>query len=312
VTGATGFLGSHLCRALVDRGRAITALERPSSSREGLAELPLSWATAEITDAPAVRRAVEGHARVFHLAGVGLGNATAQTVRRVNCEGTRAVVAACEAAGVDRLVFVSTAGTRRSEGRADETDLARPIGAYQESKRVAEQTVDAATQRGLDAVTVHPTSVFGPGDRTFTARLLTLSTRPSPVYLPGGASIVGVADVVEGLIAAMDRGQTGEHYILGGENLTYREALTLVADVADERCPPIRVPESVVHAAGPVVGAVNELLDTRLFPFDSEMATLVTDRHFYSSARARTELDYHTEPFAALVEPAMEWFGQTG
>jgi dihydroflavonol-4-reductase len=268
----------------------------------------MSWQTADVTDCTAVREAIAEHDRVYHLAGLGLGSAAPSTVRHVNREGTRVVVEACKAAGVERLVFVSTAGTRRNEGLADESDLARPIGAYQRSKRAAERIVDEANADGLDAVTVHPTSVFGPGDRTFTARLLTLATRPSPVYLPGGASVVGVDDVVAGLIAAMDRGSAGEHYILGGENLTYREALTLIARTAAGSRPPIQVPEVFVHAAGPLVGQLNDVLGTRLFPFDAEMARLVTDRHFYTSAKARQAFDYAPEPFDTLVEPAMEWF----
>jgi len=308
VTGATGVLGSKLCRTLLDRGESVTALRRTSSETSHLPEEALDWAVADVRDEQAVADAVDGHDRVYHLAGLGLGSADATTVERVNREGTRTVVTACERAGVDRLLFVSTAGTRRSDGRADETDVADPVGAYQRSKRDAERLVDRAAQNGLDAVTVHPTSAFGPGDETFTARLLTLATRPSPVYLPGGASFVGVDDVIDGIVAAMDRGTPGEHYILGGENLTYGEALTVIERTTSGSSPPVRVPEPAVHAAGVAVGPINATFDTRLFPFDSEMARLVTDRHFYSSEKARSELGYTTTPFPQIVPPAMAWF----
>jgi dihydroflavonol-4-reductase len=308
VTGATGFLGSQLCRTLLDRDTSVTGLRRASSDSDHLPTDSLEWETADVRDEQAVAEAVDGHDRVFHLAGLGLGSADAATVERVNREGTRSVVAACERAGVDRLLFVSTAGTRRSDGRADESDIADPVGAYQCSKRDAERLVDRAARNGLDTVTVHPTSAFGPGDDTFTARLLTLATRPSPVYLPGGTSFVGVDDVVDGIVAAMERGTGGEHYILGGENLTYGEALSVIERTTRGSRPPVRVPELAVHAAGVAVGVVNDTFDTRLFPFDAEMAHLVTDHHFYSSEKARSELGYTTSPFPTVVPRAMDWF----
>lgn len=308
VTGATGFLGSALCRELADRGVDVTGLKRETSRTDHLADCDLDWATADVLDAAAVADAVGGHDRVYHLAGIGLGAADADTVHRVNREGTRAVVKACRSQGVDRLLFTSTAGTRRSDGRATEDDLAQPVGAYQTSKRHAERIVDAAVDDGLDALTVHPTSVFGPGDESFTARLLTLATKPSPVYLPGGASFVGLSDVVWGMVAAMERGDPGEHYVLGGENLTYREALTIIGRHGEASRPPVRVPARVVHAAGPVVGAVNDTFDTRMFPFDGDMAHLVTDQHFYDSRKARDELGYSYDPLSAAVPSAMAWY----
>jgi dihydroflavonol-4-reductase len=308
VTGATGFLGSHLCRHLADYDVAVTGLRRGSSDTDHLSGLPMDWETAEVTDAEAVESAVAGHDAVYHLAGIGLGAADAETVRRVNREGTRSVCRACRRTDAERLLFVSTAGTRRSRGRTDETDHAPPIGAYQRSKRNAERIVDEAAEDGLRAVTVHPTSVFGPGDGSFTARLLALTTRPSPVYLSGGASFVPVDDVVDGLIAAMNRGVPGEHYILGGENLTYWEALEIIARESEGSCPPVGVPDWAVHAAGPVVGLVNGLLGTRMFPFDAEMARLVTGHHFYSSEKARRDLGYTHDPLATAVPAAVDWY----
>ncbi|WP_435064334.1 NAD-dependent epimerase/dehydratase family protein [Halobaculum sp. EA56] len=311
VTGATGFLGTRLCRRLDDRGWSVTATRRDGSDVSALADVDVEWVYADVLDPEAVSEAVDGHDRVFHLAGVGLAAADAETVRRVNEEGTRTVVDACERAGVERLVFTSTAGTRRRDDGtpADETDRAEPIGAYQESKAAAEAVVDRAAERGLDAVTVHPTSVFGPGDEEFTARLLTLALDPKMVaYLPGGASFVSLDDAVDGILAAMEHGSAGEHYVLGGENLTYGEALGVIAEHGDGRGPSVRVPPAAIHAAGPVVGAVNELAGLRLFPFDAEMARLATRRLFYSSAKAERDLGYAARPLSAHVEEAIEWY----
>lgn len=312
VTGATGFLGSHLCRELVDRGRDVTAMRRSSSNVDRLDGVSVNWVVADVLDREAVATALAGRDRVYHLAGVGLLDAPSGVVRRVNAEGTRNVLAAAREASVDRLVFASTAGTRRAESVATESDLAPAIGAYQRAKRRAEVMVDGYAAAGLDALTVHPTSVFGPGDETFTARLVRLATDPKLfACLPGGASIVSVTDVVEGFIAAMDRGATGEHYLLGGENLTYDEALATIARYAGTRPPPVRIPASAVHAMGPVAGALNRLLGLRVFPGDTEMARLVTSRLFYTSEKAMRELGYSFEPLSAHVDSALNWYARS-
>jgi len=309
VTGATGFLGSHLCRALVADGRDVHALCRPSSDRSALRDCAVEWVIGDVTDGERMAEVVADAATVYHLAGVGLAAADAATVRRVNVEGTRNVLLACRRAGTERVVFTSTAGTRRCEGVADETDVAEPIGAYQESKARAASLVDEFAADGHDAVTVHPTSVFGPGDTEFTARLLALATNPAMIaYLPGGASFVGVADVVAGTRAAMDRGRAGEHYLLGGQNLAYGEALGIIADAVEGYRPLVPVPASAVRAAGHVAGFAGSHLGRRVFPFDPDMARLATSELFYSSTKAERELSYRYRPLAEHVDAAAAWY----
>jgi dihydroflavonol-4-reductase len=206
-------------------------------------------------------------------------------------------------------VFTSTAGTRRTSGIATETDIATPVGAYQESKARAETVVDDAVDAGLDAVTVHPTSVFGPHDEAFTARLFTLASNPAMIaYVPGGASLVDIRDVVSGLRSAMDHGETGEHYILGGENLTFRAALSTIAEQIDGYAPRIPVPGPVLTAAGYVASALDNRLGVRVFPFTPEMGRLATSELFYSSKKAMDELGYTYRPLTEAVEPAAQWF----
>jgi dihydroflavonol-4-reductase len=309
VTGATGFIGTHLCRELLDRGWRVSGTRRRESDVGRLGALDVDWRVADVRDRAAVASAVAGHDYVFHLAGLTLQRAPAETVREVNVEGTRNVLRACRDHDVERVVFTSTASTRRADGVADESDRAPPVGAYQESKARAEQLVQNAVDEGLDAVTVHPGMVFGPGDRTFTARLLRLVLDPKMVaYLPGGASFVDVGDVAVGLVDAMNYGETGENYILGGENLTYGEALEVIAEEADGRKPVVRLPATLVRAAGPVVGTVNAGLGTRFFPFNADMADLATDTHFYSSEKAVRELGYEYDPLAEHVGAALRWY----
>lgn len=310
VTGATGFLGQSLCRRLRSDGWSVTALARPSSDRDVLGAVDVEWAVADVLDRAAIEEAIAGHEYVFHLAGAGLLDADAETVRRVNVEGTRNVLAASRSDGVGRLLFASTAGTRwRVEGPATEADHAAPVGAYQESKAAAESLVDEAAGSGADVVTVHPTSVFGPGDGSFTGRLLSLATDwKMMASLPGGASIVHVEDVTRGMVLAMTEGEAGEHYILGGENLTYREALEVLAHQSDGSAPRFRVPAAAIRAAGPVVGLVNAALGTQMFPVDGDMAELATRELFCSSGKAKADLGYDPRPLRAYATDAIDWY----
>lgn len=308
VTGASGFLGSRLLERLSDEGTTVTATRNSSPTPDEQAD-GVRWQQLNVLNEESVRNMVSGHDRVYHLAGIGLQSADERTVREVNEIGTRHVVEACIDAGVERLVFTSTAGTRRAKDIADETDVATPIGAYQQSKAAAERIVDASVDRGLDAVTVHPTSIFGPGDEGFTARFFTLTTDWKLfAHPPGGASFVGVEDVVDGIIRAMDQGEPGEHYLLGGENLRYRKALETIAEVTDGSAPRVTVPAAAIRAIGPIAGMFNRRTGRRMFPFNTEMAKLATDTHFYDSSKATAELGYDYRPFEDVIPPAWEWF----
>lgn len=309
VTGATGLLGEALCRRLLEEGWEVAAARRRSSDTSTLSDLDIDWYVADVLDREALTAAMPEESHVFHLAGLGLQQADAQTVYRVNLQGTKNVLDAAKATGAARVLFTSTAGTRGADGVADEDDFVDPVGAYQKSKREAEELVAKYVDGGLDAVVVHPTSVFGAGDAKFTERLISLVRTPYvPVSLPGGVSYVGVDDVAEGMLAAMEEGETGDHYILGGENLRFSESLEIIADRGGGSAPPFEVPAFCIHLAGPVVGVVNDLLGTRMFPFDADMAKLATREMFYSSEKAKRELGYDPSPFADLVGPALEWY----
>ncbi|ELY39126.1 NAD-dependent epimerase/dehydratase family protein [Natronorubrum tibetense] len=310
VTGATGFLGSALCERLLEEGWEVRGLSRPTSDRPDLEGI--DWYVGDLFDDETLRELVDGADTVFHLAGIGLWSAGPETVHRVNVDGTERVLEACRAGDVGRLVFTSTSGTRRQSGDdefADETDVAEPIGAYQESKAEAERLVDEYASAGGDAVTVHPTSIFGPGDEEFTAQLLAMGLEPTmPAYLPGGLSIVGVSDVVDGLLLADERGTSGEHYILGGENLTFDQAVSRIAHATDGSPARIPVPAMAIHAAGPVAEAASAVADVRVFPFDRQMAKLATQRMFYTSRKAERELGYEYQPIEAHLPETMAWY----
>lgn len=313
VTGATGFIGSHLCRELVDRGWAVRAMRRRSSDPSALADVDVEWVVADVLDESAVRSAVDGCRSVVHLAGVGLDAAPPETVREVNVVGTRNVFEAAAESDVRSVLFASTAGTRRSDGVAHESDVARPIGAYQESKRQGERLAHQFGEQGLDVVVVHPTSVFGPGDPAFTGRLLSMARDPKLfASLPGGVSFVGVDDVGDGIVAALRHGRPGEHYLLGGENLTFTEAIEVVVEETDGYPPVVEVPTVAVRALGHLAGRCDEHLGVRFFPFGPGMARLATSRLFYTSEKASNVLGYQYRPFRELVPDAVEWYRSAG
>lgn len=313
VTGGTGFLGSHLCRRLLAEGWTVRGLSRPTSDRRGLDGV--EWYVGDVFDEATLRELVDGSDVVFHLAGIGLWSGDPETVERVNRDGTETVLTACRQTEVGRLVFTSTAGTRRARGEtpADETDYAIPVGAYQRSKAAAEALVDRYADRSGDAVTVHPTSILGPGDEGFTRQLLAMGLeRTMPATLPGGLSIVGVSDVVDGLLAAADRGESGAHYILGGENLTYEEAAERIAASADGSPAHLQVPAPAIHAAGPIAEGVRAVTGRSVFPFDRQMARLATETLYYSSTRAATDLEYDPAPLEAHLPATIAWYRANG
>ncbi len=309
VTGATGFLGTHLCTRLLEDGWTVRGLSRPSSDRR--LEGP-EWFVGDLLDEGTLALLVDGADVVFHLAGVGLWSADPETIEHVNRDGTAAVLRACRDGDAGRVVFTSTAGTRRVNGTrefADETDIAAPVGAYQRSKRDAERLVDEYAAGDGDAVTVHPTSIIGPGDDSFTPQLLAMGLEPTmPATLPGGASIVGVSDVVDGLLAAADCGVCGDHYILGGENLTYNQAATRISEFADGTAPALTVPATAIRAAGPLAAGVRAVTGRQVFPFDRDMADLATQRLFYTSEKARDELGYEFSPLETHLPETIEWY----
>ncbi|AGB39113.1 NAD-dependent epimerase/dehydratase family protein [Natronococcus occultus] len=310
VTGATGFLGTHLCDHLRSEGWEVRGLSRSGPGRDDPEDV--EWYVGDLFDRGVLESLVDDTDVVFHLAGASLWNADPETVHRVNRDGTATLLEACAATDAGRVVFTSTSGTRRPNGSdpvADETNVAEPIGAYQASKARAESLVDRYAERTGDAVTTHPTSIFGPGDRNFTAQLLAMGIeRTMPAYLPGGLSIVGVDDVVAGLVAAAERGERGEHYILGGENLTYDRAVSRIGDALDGAPARVPVPPTAIHAAGPVAELVDATTGRRVFPFDRRMARLATQRLFYTSRKAHEELGYTYRPLEAHLPETAAWY----
>jgi dihydroflavonol-4-reductase len=279
VTGASGFIGGHVVRELREAGH----------------EVGDEW--IDLVDRERLRRAIAGSEAVFHLAALYSYDAPASEHERVNVEGTRVVVELCRELGVGRLVHTSTCGTcgpvpgspAAEDDEPPEYELDVP---YKWTKLEAERIVLAAARAGLDAVVVNPTTPVGDGDRfpTPTGRMVEgVATGRYRAYLETGVNVVDVRDVAHGHLLALERGRSGERYLLGGVDLTLRELFGAIADLAGRPRPRVRIPYRAAKALARA-GVAN-----------AEEVVLARVPMYYSSDKARRELGYEPGP----VEPAL-------
>jgi dihydroflavonol-4-reductase len=310
VTGGTGFIGSQLARRLVARGDDVTIAARGSSRRETLADLPVRWVTADITDRAAMRRALKGAERLFHVAGTTNLRLGADEAFRINALGARTVLEAALAEDVERAVHVSSVaaiGPAPPEGAADERQLrSGPIGIpYADSKLAGEHEALHAAARGLDVVIACPAHVLGRGDerRSSTDVVRRFLLKRIPAYVDGAINIVDVADVVEGLLLCEQRGATGERYILGNRNYTWQRFFAELARLSGVEPPALRVPVSVAialaEAAARLPGPV---------PFTPAEVRAAAHWWTYRSNRARRELGWTTRSHEDTVEATVQWY----
>ncbi len=253
VTGATGFLGEHLCRVLVEQGHIVRGLARSRS--HVLADLGVEHVRGDVLDGPELDRALEGIHAVFHLAGaVSRDPDDAQRMMRLHVDGTRRVLERMHAAGVNRMVLASTSGTigvSKDEVILDETaPYAEEIVAgwpYYASKIYQERLAFAHGERlGIEVVAVNPSLLLGPGDRRLssTGDVRKLIKRKVPVVPPGGINFVDARDAALATAAALDKGRTGERYLLGGPNWTMKDFFARVGRVANVAPPRLKLPAS--------------------------------------------------------------------
>ncbi|MCX6099566.1 MAG: NAD-dependent epimerase/dehydratase family protein, partial [Candidatus Bipolaricaulota bacterium] len=247
VTGATGFIGSHVTQALLDRGDEVRALVRTGADLRNLHDLQVETVVGDVRDAASLERAVRGCQRVFHVAALySFWVPDPALLDAVNVVGTRNVFAAAERAGIETVVYTSSVAAlgvpRRGEIVTEETpvDPARIVGAYKRSKYVAEQVAAEFARRGPRVVIVNPSFPVGPGDvkPTPTGRVVVdfLNGR-MPAYVDTGMNVVSVRDVAVGHVLAAEEGRSGERYILGGENLALKEFLSRLSEVSGRSAP---------------------------------------------------------------------------
>lgn len=319
LTGANGFLGGHLCRELLGRGYAVRAFVRADADRRAIDGLPVDLWMGDLRDPVSVLAAVQSCQYVIHAgARAQVNPARSQEVVDVNVGGTEAVLAAAVQAGVERLVYVGTAnvfgfGTRKKPGDESYPYMGDRYGSdYMDSKRAATNlVVRAVRQDGLPAVLVHPTFMIGPLDYTITSNALLLAVyRRQIAGVPGGGkNYVYVGDVATATVNALTMGRVGESYILGNENLSYREAFGLMALVMNVRPPTMPVPPVLAMAIG-WAGDLTHKLTGRRARLNSSMTAIANDGHYFSVTKALDELSLSQTPVRVAIAQAFDWFRQ--
>jgi len=321
VTGATGFVGAAVARALLREGWQVRALVRGGSDRSNLQHLALEIAVGDLNDRPSLDGALAGCGALFHVAAdYRLGAPDPRQLYSTNVEGTRNILLAARHAGVERTVYTSSVATMGIPSDGSPGDEQTPvsleamIGHYKRSKFLAEQVAFQAAQAGQPVVIVNPSTPVGPGDvkPTPTGQLvLDAAAGRMPAYVDTGLNIVHVDDVAAGHLLAHQRGRSGERYILGGEDMTLKEILAHIARLVGRKPPRVRLPYAAVLPIAYLAEAWTRVSGRR-GRITLEGVRLARKRMFFSSAKAARELGYRWRPPVEAFEDAVRWFRERG
>ena len=321
VTGATGFVGAAVARALLRDHWQVRVLARRGSDRRNLQSLEVDVSEGDLTDLDSLQRAAQGCDGLFHVAAdYRLGARDPQELYRTNVEGTRNALSAAHRAGVRRIVYtssVATIGIPADGTPGDElsaNSLENMIGHYKRSKYLAEEAALEAARGGISVVIVSPSTPVGPGDvkPTPTGQLvLDAAAGRMPAYVDTGLNIVHVDDVAAGHLLAYERGKSGERYILGGQDMALREILEVIAGLEGRPPPRVRLPYGAVLPIAYLAEGFARL-SGRSGRITLEGVRMSRKKMFFSSAKAVRELGYRWRPPVQAFEDAIRWFRDNG
>ncbi|HUY28311.1 MAG TPA: hopanoid-associated sugar epimerase [Candidatus Binataceae bacterium] len=321
VTGANGFVGCHVVRALLARGDRVRAMVREGADIAALAGLEVELARGDARDRAALERAVSGCDQVYHVAAdYRLWVPDPAAMYASNVDGTRNVIEAAHAAGVRRIVYTSTVGAlgipHGGVGTEDTpVTLADMPGHYKRSKFLAQQVALDAARAGAPVVIVNPSTPVGALDLkpTPTGRIIRdFLDRRMPAYMDTGLNLVDVEDCARGHLLAAERGRIGEKYILGGENLTLKEMLEHLARLSGMRAPRVRIPYAVAFGFALGAEAVARAVTHRAPRASLTEVRMARKRMFFDSSKARRELGYAPGPVDAALVRAIEFLRKSG
>ena len=311
VTGGTGFLGSHLVKALAERGDELRLLVRESSRLDAVLGIEFQTAPGDVMDQESLEGAMQGVQRVFHVAGIpSMRPSDRERVFDVNVSGTRHVLEAAERAGVERVVHTSSIaaiGPAERRQTADETQrfTGGRLGiTYINSKHEAELEALRYAERGVPVLIANPTFVLGPDDPAGTSNRLVrrFLLRQIPAYVDGGLNIVDIRDVATGHVLADERGEVGERYILGGRNFTLDRLFADLARISGVRPPPLRVPGQIALTGVEIASRVGIPI-----PTTGDEVRSGLEWWTYTSAKAERELGYSARPHEETLEDTVRW-----
>jgi dihydroflavonol-4-reductase len=321
VTGATGFVGAAVARALLNAEWQVRVLARSGSDRSNLRALAVDVHEGDLNQPASLQPALEGCEALFHVAAdYRLGARDPKQLYRTNVEGTRAILTAARAAGVKRMVYTSSVATVGipADGTPGEEDtpvaLENMIGHYKRSKFLAEEVVRGAALDGASVVIVSPSTPVGPGDvkPTPTGQLVRdAAAGRMPAYVDTGLNIVHVDDVAAGHLLAYQRGRSGQRYILGGQDMTLREILAQIATLVGRKPPRIRLPYGAVLPMAYLAEGLAKITG-RSGRLTLEGVRMSRKRMYFSSAKAMRELGYSWRAPVLAFEDAIRWFRETG
>jgi dihydroflavonol-4-reductase len=322
VTGATGFLGWHVARQLLERGLPVRGLVRdPARSKAALDELEgIETVHGDLRDADSLARAVGGCGTVFHVAAdYRLWTPQPEEMYRSNVDGTRNLLDAARKAGVERCVYTSTVGCigfpKDRPGDEDTpVGLEDMSGAYKRSKFMAEQVARQFASEGFPVVIVNPTAPIGDHDfkPTPTGKMVVDFLKGAmPAFLDTGLNVAYVGDVAAGHWAALERGRVGERYILGGENMTLQQILQTLGKITGRKTPTMRIPYAVAYAAGMASTGFAALTGKEpMAPIDA--VRMARKKMWVRHDKATRELGYTARPAVEALRRAAEWFQENG
>lgn len=322
VTGATGFVGNHVARQLIETGQAVRLLVRPKSDLRALEGLRAERVEGDLREVASLEAAMMGVRRVFHVAAdYRLWTRNPQEIYETNVQGTRRLFEIAARHGVERVVYTSTVATiavpnhqAKLPNEESKATLEQMIGHYKRSKFLAEEEAKRAAAAGLPVVIVNPTTPVGPGDwkPTPTGRIIVDFLRGKmPAYVDTGLNLAPVEDVATGHLLAAERGAIGERYILGGRNMTLKEILEALSAITGRPAPRLQLPHAVALAAGYADEWIARLTG-REPQIPVEGVKMSRHRMFVASGKAETELDYKPGPVEAALERAVRWYEASG
>ena len=322
VTGATGFLGSHLARVLAEQGADLRLLVRASSNTKNIDDLKADRVIGDLRDPASLEKGIAGCDAIFHVAAdYRLWVRDPDEMYRSNVEGTRAILSAARNNNVRRMVYTSSVATMgfTSNGQPADEDspvcLEKMIGPYKRSKFMAEQVAIEAARAGLDVVIVNPTTPVGERDikPTPTGRIgVDFLKRKFPAYVDTGLNLVDATECARGHIAAFERARSGERHILGGENLTLKQILDKLGAITGLPSPTIRVPYVMALATGVVDEVITGRIRGKEPRATIDAVRMGRKKMFVSSAKAERELGWKCTPVGDALRRAVEWFRAEG